>query len=474
VTLHVPALIVGGGISGLVCAHALRQAGVDVLVLEASDRPGGAIHSQRRDGYLLELGPQSFSGTTPLLALCCELGIEREIVKAPPHAPRYVLVDGALKQVPLSLPLFLTSDLLSARTKWVIARDVFGKSHAPEQDESVAAFVRRKFSAELLDRLVGPLVSGVYAGDPERLSVRSAFPTLYTAEKRKGSVIRGMMAKSGKEPRKPPTLLSFRDGTETLVRGLSARLGDAFRLNTRVTRIRSTADPRSARADLKATSQEPIPNISWASFQVTSQTPSVEETILADHVIIATPTDEAGRLLRELHPDFESLLGAIEYAPIAVVSLGYRRSDVDHPLAGFGFLMPRSAGRRVLGTVWNSSLFPGRAPHGQALLTSFVGGATDPEAVTLQPDELTSLVHGEIAPLLAIGRAPSFSNVTIYPRALPQYNLGHADRLAAMEAQRANFPNLWLAGNYLGGPSIGACIEQSRNVANQILSRPRR
>ena len=461
------------------CAHALRKAGLDVLLLEASGRPGGAIHSERRDGYLLELGPQSFSGTAPLLELCSELGIEREIVKAPPHAPRYVLVDGALKQVPLSLPSFLTSDLLGARTKWVIAREVFGKSHAPERDESVAAFVRRKFSAELLDRLVGPFVSGVYAGDPERLSVRSAFPTLYDAEKRKGSVIRGMMAKSGKEPRPRPTLLSFRDGTETLVHGLCARLGDALRLNTRVTRITSTgtpvyAEPRRACAGVNTTSHGPIRNIASASFQARIQTPSLEETILADNLIIATPTDVAGRLLRELHPDFESLLRAIEYAPVAVVSLGYRRSDVGHPLTGFGFLMARSAGLRVLGTVWNSSLFPGRAPDGQALLTSFVGGATDRVSVTLQPEELTTLVHGEIAPLLAIGRAPSFSNVTIYPRALPQYNLGHADRLAAVETQRANFPSLWLAGNYLGGPSIGACVELSRNVANQILSRPRR
>jgi protoporphyrinogen/coproporphyrinogen III oxidase len=479
VTLHVPALIVGGGISGLVCAHALRKAGVDVVVLEASDRPGGAIHSERRDGYLLELGPQNFSATAPLLELCSELGMEREIVKAAPHAPRYVLVDGALKQVPLSLPSFLTSDLLGARTKWVIARDLFGKSHAPEQDESVAAFVRRKFSAELLDRLVGPFVSGIYAGDPERLSVRSAFPTLYDAEKLKGSVIRGMMARSGKEPRQRPTLLSFRDGTETLVRGLSARLGDALRLNTRVIRIRCSdapvyAEPRSARAGVNTTSQEPIGDIASAAFQATCQTPSLEETIFADNLVMATPADIAGGLLRKLHPDFESLLGAIEYAPVAVVSLGYRRSDVGHPLTGFGFLMPRSAGLRVLGTVWNSSLFPGRTPDGQALLTSFLGGATDRVAVSLQPEELTTLVHGEIAPLLAIGRAPSFSNVTIYPRALPQYNLGHADRLAALETQRASFPNLWLAGNYLGGPSIGACVEQSRNVANQILSRPQR
>jgi protoporphyrinogen/coproporphyrinogen III oxidase len=450
-TRHVPVLIVGGGISGLVCAHALRHRGMAAEVVEACGRAGGSIHSERREGYLLELGPQSFSGTAPLLALCTELGIAGDIVQAPPHASRYVLVASGLKQVPLNPPGFFTSDLVSARTKWAIARDLFGKSHPPEQDESVGAFVRRKFSAELLDRLVGPFVSGVYAGDPERLSLRSAFPMLHDAEMQKGSVIRGMMAKSREGPRQQPTLLSFRDGAETLARALATRLAEKLQLNARVTRIRS--------------------NRVGDSFQVTVQGQSQEETILADNLVIATPTDVAAGFLHDVNRNLESLLGQIEYAPAAVVSLGYRRSDVGHPLAGFGFLVPRSAGLRVLGTVWNSSLFPGRVPDGQVLLTSFVGGATDPRAATLQPGELSSLVHSEIAPLLAIHRAPGFSNGTIYPRALPQYNLGHAERLAAIEDHRRKVPNLWLVGNYLRGPAIGACIEQSLNVADQILSR---
>jgi oxygen-dependent protoporphyrinogen oxidase len=202
-------------------------------------------------------------------------------------------------------------------------------------------------------------------------------------------------------------------------------------------------------------------------------------------LVMATPTDVAAELLRDANPSLKASLSAIEYAPVAVVSLGYRRSEVGHPLTGFGFLAPRSAGLRVLGAVWNSSLFPARAPDGQVLLTSFVGGATDPAAVSLSPEDLVSLVDREIAPLLKIGReamggrsAPRpygfrgcFSNVTIYPRALPQYNLGHAQRLVAIEEQCRKYPGLWLAGNYLRGPSIGACLEQSLGVANQILSR---
>src|ERR1700704_4812570 len=222
-----PAVVIGAGISGLVCAYALNKAGIDVLVLEAASRVGGVICSDRRDGFLLELGAQSFSGTATLRALCAELGLAEQLLQAPANAPRYVLIGGKLKQVPLNPVAMLVSSLLSPATKWKIARDAFGATSAPEIDESVAAFVRRKFGAELLDRLVAPFVSGIYAGDPERLSLRSAFPQLHDAEKSAGSVIRGMMraAKSRKSPRERATLLSFREGNATLVRALAEKLG---------------------------------------------------------------------------------------------------------------------------------------------------------------------------------------------------------------------------------------------------------
>jgi protoporphyrinogen/coproporphyrinogen III oxidase len=185
-------------------------------------------------------------------------------------------------------------------------------------------------------------------------------------------------------------------------------------------------------------------------------------------VIFAAPTDVTGKLLAQLDPSFESLLTSVEYAPVAVVSLGYRKNDVGHRLDGFGFLVPRSSGLRVLGTVWNSSLFPGRAPEGQVLLTTFVGGATDPSAATLKPEELASLVHREIGPVLSIKTSPAFSSVTIWPRALPQYNLGHGERLAAIARNLARFPGLFLTGNYLRGPAIGSCVEQALTVAEEV------
>lgn len=441
--------MVGGGISGLVCAYALRKAGVDVEIVEASPRPGGAIQSIHRDGFLLELGPQSFSGTAALRELCAELGISDQLLDAPPRAPRYVLVDGALQPVPLNPPAFFLSGLISGATKWALLRDIFGKTVPPESDESVASFVRRKFSAQLLDRLVGPFVSGIYAGDPEQLSVRSAFPQLYEAEATSGSIVRGMMrlAKSKKGPRDRPTLQTFREGNETLIRTLANKVGPGLRTQVRVIGLTRRND---------------------GIFDVRLESKGVEEALSAESLIFATPTDVAGNLLSELHAAFEPLLTPIEYAAVAVVSLGYRKSDIGHSLDGFGFLVPRSAGLRVLGTVWNSSLFPGRAPQGHALLTSFVGGATDPAAARLKPEELANLVHREISPLLSIKSAPAFSNVTIWPRALPQYNLGHGERLAAIAKLCSRFPGLWLTGNYLRGPAIGSCVEQALAVADEV------
>ena len=452
-TRHVPALVVGGGISGLVCAYALRKAGIDAQLVEASPRPGGVIHSVTRDGFLLELGPQSFSGTPALRELCAELGISNELLHAPPRAPRYVLIDGLLRPVPLSPPAFFMSSLINGSTKWAFVRDILGKSIPPDGDESVADFVRRKFSAQLLDRLVGPFVSGIYAGDPEHLSIRSAFPQLYEAELAAGSVVRGILrrAKSTKGPRERPTLLAFRHGNETLVRVLANKLGPALFTEATATEISCPKE---------------------AEFAIRLQSHGREEPVTAESVILATPTDVAGRLLSQLDSSLEPLLGTVEYASVAVVSLGYHQKDVGNSLDGFGFLVPRSAGLRVLGTIWNSSLFSGRAPDEQALLTSFVGGTTDPAAPKLKPEELVSLVHGEISSVLSIQSAPVFSNVTIWPSALPQYNLGHADRLAAVAKGCLRFPGLWLIGNYLQGPAIGSCVDQALAVAEAIRKRP--
>ena len=453
-TSSVPAVVVGAGISGLVCAYALHKAGVNAQVLEASPRAGGVIASEVRDGFLLELGPQSFSGTAVLRSLCTELGIEDQLIQAPAGAPRYVLIDGALLAVPLNPAAMLTSSLLSAKTKWRIARDAFGTTHAPEQDESIAAFVRRKFGEELLDRLVAPFVSGIYAGDAERISLRAAFPQVYEAENSAGSIIRGMMraAKSRKGPRERPTLLSFRNGNETLVRALAQKMVSRLRLDAEVLGIGVRRDAESIR------------------FEVRFREAGSDQLVVTERLVLATPANVAGALLRDVNAAFEPVLAGIEYAPVAVVSLGYRRQDVGHSLDGFGFLVPRSSGLRVLGSVWNSSLFPERAPAGHVLLTSFVGGATDSDAAKLSSDELAALVHREVAPILQIRAAPVYSHVQVYRRALPQYNIGHGERLMALERLRSGLPGLSLVGNYFRGPAIGNCVELGMTAAETLLT----
>jgi oxygen-dependent protoporphyrinogen oxidase len=454
VTRETTALIVGAGISGLVFAYALKKAGIETVLLEASHEPGGIIRSQRLDGYLVERGPQSFSETSALRQLCVELSIESKIIRAPSKAPRYVLLGGVLRQVPLTPPAFLASSLFSIRTKWTLARDAFGNTRPPNSDESIADFVRRKFSAELLDKLVGPFISGIYAGDPERLSLRSAFPQLHNAEQSAGSVIRGLKnrSKATPGPRERPTVMSFTDGNETLVQAIAASLGPVLRCQTQVTHIEWN----------RAETQLP--------WKITALDSSGENTLSARHLILATPAYIAAKLLLPINPLFERALTKIEYAPVAVASLGYVRTQIKNPLNGFGFLVPRSQLLRTLGSVWNSSLFPNRAPADQTLLSGFVGGVTDPQAVSLSPDQITALIHREIAPILEIAGTPAFSTAEIYPRAIPQYNVGHGEILTAIEQAQSGFPALHFAGNYWQGPSVGSCIERSMRIAGEIAA----
>lgn len=459
---RVEALVVGAGISGLATAYALQKAGIATRVAEAAGRPGGVIQSLKRDGYLVECGPQSFSGNAFISAMCRDLGVMEERVLADPKAPRYVLIDGKLQNVPMG-PGLLASSFMSGGTRTAILRDIFGKSESPEPDESVAEFIRRKFSPTLLDRLVGPFVSGIYAGDPEKLSLRAAFPILYEAEKAAGSITRGAFkvikqrkAANGAQPQAPKekaTLQTFREGNETLIRAIASRLGERLTCGTEVTRIEaldSSQKPKGAR------------------FRVSLRGPTREEIVETERLILSVPTETAGGLLEPLDLGFASQLTAIAYSGVVVVSLGYRKGDVRDSLAGFGFLVPRSSGLSILGTVWNSSLFPGRAPEGEALLTSFVGGATNPGAIGKSPDQLVSQVHRELSPLLGLRKEPVFSNVTIWQRAIPQYNLGHTARIAAIDSLRTRFPGLYFSGNYLNGPAIGTCVECATKVADEV------
>jgi protoporphyrinogen/coproporphyrinogen III oxidase len=449
VTTVYSAIVIGAGISGLACAYALKKRGVDVLVLDASDSPGGMIRSVEENGYLFEAGPQSFSTTPKLSSLINDLGLTSELVIAPAKAPRYILVNGKLRAVPLSPGAFLGSSLLSWSTKFSLLSEPFRKSFPPEHDESIAAFVRRKFKPELLELLAGPFVSGIYAGDPEKISLRAAFPSIHEAEKSAGSIVRGMKAAAARErsgPRMKASLASFAQGNQALINAFAGKLGDSLRTGVRITEIAKTNEG----------------GFTIAAGDVAFQ---------AKHLVAATPTFHAAPLLRSLAPAAAIALSQIEYAPVAVVSLGYRRADVAHSLDGFGFLVPHGAKLKILGTIWNSSLFPGRAPEGHIQLTTFLGGATDPDTAALPDSSLVDLVHRELKPILGLKSLPAASHVTSYAHAIPQYNLGHLDRLATITTDHGRVPGLHLTGNYVKGPAIGTCIEHAVEVAESISNR---
>ena len=442
-----PVVVVGGGISGLACAYHLQQAGIPVRVLEAGTRPGGMIATEEADGFRFELGPQSFLSTEPLLKLIESLGLRDQLVHANPRAPRYILLRGKLVQAPLAPPSLLTTPLFSAATKRRLFTEMFRTSRPPADDESIAAFVRRKFGDELLERLVAPFVSGVYAGDPERLSLRAAFPKLHEFEAKYGSVLRGAMKSRPAKGAPRAGLCSFRDGMQALPRAIAARLGDSFLIETNVTAL------THGKANGKP----------W--FEVEVERHNHHETIPASAVIVAAPTDAASRILSGISGQFAPLLSRIEYAPVAVVSACYRREQLKGSADGFGFLVPRSEGLRVLGTVFSSSLFAGRAPEGMVCFTSFAGGATDPKMCELSDETIVEIVGSEVARVFGIAGSPVATHVLRYARALPQYNLGHTEIVKSLEAQIAAIPGLFLAGNYLSGPSIGACVEQAFRTA---------
>ena len=450
-------LVIGGGISGLACAWRLHSLGLPVLLVERSGRFGGMIDTVEKSGFRFDIGPQSFLATEALDTLIAELGLGRELLRADPRAPRYILSRGRLVAAPLSPPALLRTPLVGWRTKLRLLSEPFRRTHPPEQDESIAAFVRRKFGEDLLANLAAPFISGVYAGDPEWLSLASTFPVLRRLEEEHGSVIRGALKSRRKGERNRPSLCNFRAGLVTLTRLLAEKLGDQARSGAEVAMIRPSAPGESL------------------GFNIALSYRGSIEPLRVSAVVVATATDQAARLLSGIEPRFAEVLGRVEYAPVAQVSAGYRLAEIAEPKlrqrGGFGFLIPRSEGLRSLGTVWNSFLFSGRAPDSperMASFTSFLGGATDPEIRNCPEDEIAATAHAELSRVLGLRGSPVVQHVSRWERALPQYNLGHAGIVRTLRELCAGNPGVFLAGNYLGGPSMGACVEQANKIAEEV------
>jgi oxygen-dependent protoporphyrinogen oxidase len=460
---HRDAIVIGAGISGLVCAYRLKRHGVDVSLIEKSSRAGGVIQSDRVDKYLIERGPNSSQGGEEFLALVNELGINDELVEADPKAPAYVYFGGKLHPVPSGPGAFLTTRLLSFSGKLRILKEPFVAVRTDPSEESVASFARRRIGREAAERLVAPFVSGIYAGDAEQLSVQAAFPRLANLETGSGGLFRGMFAKAreARRARKDasavldkaaPTrrrLCSFRSGMTFLPKTLASRLGEDL--------LTDCDELRIARRDSH-------------DFSVEFERAGKPHRFECDHLIVATPASAASKLLASIADELSGELAEIKYPPLAIVSLAYEETAVETTLDGFGFLVPPGEDLKILGCVWNSSLFEGRAPAGKCLVTVFVGGARNPELARLPDADLVATTHLELRKVLGISSEPQAVAITRYERSIPQYNLGHAKRVRRIERLLEGTQGVSLIGNYLHGVSTGDCIKEADRMA-ELLSK---
>ncbi len=456
-------IIIGAGISGLVAAHRLKKLGREVLLIESSDRVGGVIQSREAEGFLVESGPNSLRGSHEFLELIDELGLKDDLVTADPRAPAYIYLNHQLHPVPMNPLALIRTKLLSTSAKLRLLREPFIRARRESGEESIASFVRRRLGPEVLDHLVAPFLSGVYAGEAEQLSLQACFGKLAEFEAEAGSILRGALRavrkaraeraqeKKSKPSLRPYRLCSFRRGLQTLPQALARALGDSLLTEAHAIRVNAGKGTNAI-----------------ARFEVTFEQRGEQKTLSATTLIVATPAYVAAKLLEECAPEVSALVADIPYVPLASVPLGYRQEQVTHRLNGFGVLAPRSAGLRTLGSVWNSSLFPERAPAGWVCLTSFVGGATDWGATGLTDEELIRIVHCDLQRVLGIRGGACRLPVTRHERAIPQYVLGHAARVAKIEAALHNRTGLRLVGNYLRGVSLGDCIKQAEQTAREI------
>jgi oxygen-dependent protoporphyrinogen oxidase len=448
-----PVAIVGGGITGLTAAFRLRQKDIPVTLYEASDRLGGVIQTLRRDGYLAEFGPNTILETSPKVAALVEdAGLAgRRLYSDPAANNRYLVRDRRVIKMPESPFGFILTPLFSPAAKLRLLLEPFVRPSDPAREESVAQFVSRRLGREFLDHAIDALVGGIYAGDPQKLSVPQAFPKLHALEQKYGSLIKGQILgarerKRNAEVAKPNAKkLSFDEGLQVLPDTLGAKLADDIRLRTPVRKLTQSAED-------------------WLVHSAAQGTGSEHSAV----VYAATAFGLSQMEIETREPVRISSLADIHYPPVASVVLGFRREDVAHPLDGFGMLIPRVGGFRILGTIFSSSLFPGRAPAGCVTLTSYLGGARQPEMAQKSPEELFEITREDLRVLLGVTGKPTFQHHILYPRAIPQYEIGYARFKEAMSAAETDAPGLFFAGHYREGISVSDCIVSGHEVAERV------
>ncbi len=446
--------IVGAGITGLCIAHFLERRGIGVRVLEMSDRPGGVIRSERVNEFLFEHGPTSVLKTTPAVeTLLADLAITESLEYADPRARRrYIVRGGRLRQLPLGPISAVKTDLFSLRAKLRVLKEPFVRPGDPDAEESLAVFVKRRLGQEMLDYAIDPFVAGVYAGVPEDLSVRAAFPTLYELEQRFGSLIKGAImgkrerSKRGADSETRKGMLSFKGGMQTLVDALGTRLADSIETGTRLKAVH--------RGD--------------SDFLLHLQSAAGTARLRCRAAVLAIPACAYDDVHLDFEPSIHDALKRITYPPVSVVFFGYNANPAAVDLRGFGFLVPAREARGILGTLWNSSVFPGRAPANGVALTTYIGGGRSPAAATASYDELVAVVQEELRDLLGIERPADVTVVKRWPKAIPQYNLGHDKIIESIEQLESHVPGLFVTGKFRGGISVVDCVDNAREVSEQV------
>jgi protoporphyrinogen/coproporphyrinogen III oxidase len=447
--------VIGGGITGLTAAFYLHRNGIPVTVYEASGRVGGAIQSLRSQGYLAEFGPNTILETSPRIGqLVRDAGLEsRRMDPDPKASARYVVRYKRPISMPSSPLGFFTTELFSLKAKLAVLREPFVPPRRDGKEESVAEFVIRRLGQEFLDHAIDALVAGVYAGDPYKLSVPQAFPKLGQLEARYGSLIKGQIfgardrKKSGEVAKDRAAKISFDEGLQVLPDTLRRILGGAVRLNCAVTRL--SQDSSGWTVHVREAGAENAQRHSAILFAGTAFS-------LAD-LAIETPAGVSFAPFSE-----------IRYPPVASVVLGFKREDVAHPAQGFGMLIPRIEGFKILGTIFSSSLFPNRAPAGHVTLTSYIGGERYPDLAGLPSDQLCDLTCEDLRVLLGVRGKPVFQHTVYWPRAIPQYTLGYARYRELMNDLEARAPGLFLAGHYRDGISLSDSIVSGCKAADRI------
>ncbi len=468
-------LVVGSGISGLSLAYALYSGtktitAQQILVTESQGRVGGNITTKSENGFLWEEGPNSFAPAPELLKLAVDVGLKQDLVFADRKLPRYVYWQGELMAVPMSPPALWNTNLISPLGKLRAFMGALGfVPPAMGQDldqqggeETVAQFFKRHLGSEVLHQLVQPFVSGVYAGDPQQLSARAAFGRVVKMADQGGGLLGGAILSRRKQPKikqiadpaipkvRPGELGSFKQGLQMLPEAIASQLGERLKLNWHLLRLSRTEQQ---------------------TYLAEFSTPDGPQQVEARTVVLTTPAYVTAEILEPLHPQVSQGLKGISYPPVACVVLAYPVSALKQKLVGFGNLVPRDQGIRTLGTIWTSSLFPGRAPEGWQTLTSYIGGATDPEIGNMDDDQIVQAVHQDLRQiLLKEDISPKVLAVHLWKRAIPQYNLGHLQRLAEINESLKSLPGLYLCTNYSDGVALGDCVRRSQDCAKDIVS----